>query len=191
MSKILHQRVQNVLMGRYDVPVMNNTDRATYIECLVALTLGTDWQLTWRGGWEWASWDCQHLSGARLEVKHAAARQAWDWERVHGDRVPRFDIAPRKGYWTRDGSVWVATPGRLADLYVFAWHGESRCGYTDQRNADQWLFFVVDEHYLPKNQKSIGLKRLEAIVSPCRVTGLKRAVEDACPAPGALKMTLE
>ena len=87
--------------------------------------------------------------------------------------------------------MWVDTPGRFADLYVFAWHGESRYGYADQRNANQWLFFVVDEHYLPKNQKSIGLKGLEAIVSPCRVTGLKRAVEDACPAPGVLKMSLE
>ena len=192
MSKNLHRRIKHVLMGRYDTPVMNNTDRAAYIECLVTLTLGDDWQLTWMDGWEWAPWDCQHKSsGVRLEVKHAAARQSWDREMTHGGRVPRFDIAPRKGYWRQDGSAWVDTPGRLADLYVFAWHDESRHGYADQRNANQWSFFVVDERYLPKNQKSIGLKGLKSIVFPCRIMELKRAVEDACPALGALKAILE
>ena len=81
--------------------------------------------------------------------------------------------------------------GRPADLYVFAWHDECRDGYANHRNADQWLFFVVAEQDLPKNQKSIGLTRLKAIVSPCHIADIKRAVENACPAQGALKAALE
>ena len=33
-------------MSRYDMPVMNNVYRADYVECMVALTLGSDWWLT-------------------------------------------------------------------------------------------------------------------------------------------------
>ena len=177
----MHQCIQATLMRRYDTPVMNNVYRADYVECLVAFTLGTDWWLTWVRGWDWAAWDCQHASGARLEVKQAAARQSWDRETLPRRRVPRFDIAPRTGYWTQDGSRWVNSPGRPADLYVFAWHGESRDGYADHRDANQWLFFVVAEQDLPNNQTYIGLTALKAIVSPCRITDLRRAVKNACP----------
>ena len=178
-------------MHRYDRPVMNNVYRADYVECLVAFTLGGEWRLTWTDGWDWAAWDCQHTSGARLEVKQAAARQSWDRETSARRRAPRFDIAPRTGYWAQDGSRWVDSPGRPADLYVFAWHAESRLEYADHRDPDQWLFFVVTERDLPENRKHMGLTGLEAIVSPCRINGLKRAVESACPARGALKAALE
>ena len=72
-------------------------------------------------------------------------------------RSPRFDIAPRTGDWTRDGSHWVDRPGRAAQIYVFAWHGESRAELCDQSNAEQWLFYVVREECLPVGQKSIAL----------------------------------
>ena len=83
------------------------------------------------------------------------------------------------------------SPGRPADLYVFAWHNESRDGYADHRETNRWLFYVVAEQDLPKNRKQIGLTGLEAIVSPCRIVDLKRVVENACPARVALKATLE
>ncbi len=177
----LHRCILTTLMRRYDVPVMNNVYRADYVECLVAFTLGTDWMLTWTRDWDWAAWDCQQTSGARLEVKHAAARQSWDRETSVRRRAPRFDIAPRTGYWIQDGSRWVDSPGRPADLYVFAWHSESRDEYAAHRDTNQWLFFVVAEQDLPKNRKSIGLTGLKAIVSPCRIADLKRTVENNMP----------
>ena len=186
----LHQCIKTTLMRRYDTPVMNNVYRANYVECLIAFTIGNDWWLTWTQGWDWAAWDCQHTSGARLEIKQAAVRQSWDREAPARRRTPRFDIADRTGYWTQDGSRWVNSPGRPADLYVFAWHDEGRVGYADHRDTNQWLFFVVAEQDLPKNQ-TIGLGGLKAIVSSCRIAGLKRAVENSCPARVALKATLE
>ena len=187
----LHQRIKTMLMRRYDTPVMNNVYRGDYVECVIAFTLGPDWWLTWTRGWDWAPWDCQHTSGARLEVKQAAARQSWDQEKLARRRAPSFDIAPRTGYWTQDGSRWVNSPGRLADLYVFAWHDERRDGYADHRDTSQWLFFVVAEQDLPKNQKRIGLTGLKAIAAPCRTADLKRAVENARPSRVAFKNTLE
>ena len=185
----LHRRIKSMLMRRYDMPVIDNVYRSDYVECLVACTLGTDWWLTWTRGWDWAPWDCQHISGGRLEVKQSAARQPWDRKARARRRSPRFDIAPRTGYWTPDGD-WVPFPGRLADIYVFAWHDESQDGYCDQRDANQWIFFVVAEKDLPEDRKGIGLTGLKAIVPPCRITDLKRAVENALPARGALKATL-
>ena len=126
-------------MRRYDTPVMSNVYRADYVECLVALALGTDWWLTWERGWDWAAWDIQHTSGARLEVKQAAARQSWDREKRAPSRSPRFDVAPRTGYWAKDGNQWVGSPGCPADIYVFAWHDERREGYANHRDPRQWL----------------------------------------------------
>ena len=56
--------------------------------------------------------------------------------------------------------MWIDSPGRLADIYVFAWHGrdDDCANHTD---PGQWLFFAVAERDLPKNQKSIGLGRLK------------------------------
>ena len=102
--------------------------------------------------------------------------------------APRFDIAPRTG--TQDGSRWVNSPGRPADLYVFAWYDESRDGYADHRDTNQWLFFVVAEQDLPKN-RTIGLAGLKGIVSPRRIADLKRAVKNACPERAELKVALE
>ena len=73
------------------------------------------------------------------------------------------------------------SPGRPADLYVFAWHDESWDGYADHRDTNQWLFFVVAEQDLPKN-RTIGLAGLKGIVSPRRIVDLKRAVKNACSA---------
>lgn len=187
----LHRRIQSTLMSRYDTPVMNNVYRADYVECLIVFMLGTEWSLTWSLGWDWTLWDCQHSSGARLEVKHSVARQSWDHETIARSRSPRFDIAPRSGYWTQDGSRWVDSPGRPADLYVFAWHDERRDGYADHRNTNQWVFFVVAEQDLPKNLNHIGLTGLKAIVAPCRIADLKATVENACPARDSLKATLQ
>ena len=158
----LHRRIQSTLMRRYDTPVMNNVYRADYVECLIVFMLGTEWSLTWTLGWDWAPWDCQHSSGARLEVKHSAARQSWDHETISRRRAPRFDIATRTGYWTQDGSRWVDSLGRPADLYVFAWHDERRDGYADHRDTNQWVFFVVAEQDLPENLNHIGLTGLES-----------------------------
>ena len=186
----LHHRILDTLMRRYDTPVMSNVYRADYVECLVVLALGTDWWLTWERGWDWAAWDIQHPSGIRLEVKQAAARQSWDREKRTPYRSPRFDVAPRTGYWTEDGSRWVDSPGRPADIYVFAWHDERREEYANHSDPRQWLFFVVAEQHLPGNRKSIGLTGLRSIVSPCRIADLKRAVENACPARAHLKAAL-
>ena len=182
--------IRDLVLGPYDKPIMNNTHRAHFAECLIALALGEQWQLTWQQGWDWAAWDLESKAGVRLEVKQAAARQSWDPPETP-QRIPRFDIAPRDGYWTGEGSQWKDLPGRPADIYVFAWHGEPNAELCDQRNAEQWIFFVVPERDLPRNQRSIGLTPLEKRVAPCRIGELKRAVIAVCPLPKERKAFLD
>ena len=174
----MHERILAMLRDRYDRPIMNNVDRGDYVECMIVTALGADWRLTWADKWVWAAWDCEHApSGTRLEVKQAAARQSWDGEPLPPGRNASFDIAPRTGHWTRENE-WVDSPGRQAHLYVFAWHGRSD-ERADQRDPEQWRFFVLAEQDLPRNQKSIGLARLKELAGPCGIAELGQAVEKA------------
>ena len=153
----------------YKRRVMNNVHRSEYVEAIVALRLESS---GWTRKAPWDSWDFEHESGVRLEVKQSAAAQAWE---SAGRRSPaRFDIRPRTGYWS-EGGDWVPTPGRHADLYVFAWHGDDE-SKADQRDPGSWELYVVAECDLPE-QKSIGLKVLQDLTSPCRIDALAAAVD--------------
>ena len=164
MSSCVAKRALDKVFERYNRQVMNNIERANYVECLIATLLGDSWTLTWTTGYEWAPWDLEHDNGTRLEVKQAAARQSWHQCEDFKAKPPRFDIAPRSGYWTRD-SKWCDKPGRHADIYVFAWHPETSKRLADQRAPEQWTFYVVRAKCLPPTQRSIGLNFLR-----CRTT---------------------
>lgn len=119
-----------------------------------------------------------------MEVKQSALKQSWDRPSMTPRRVPRFDIAPRQGYWTRGDSSRVERPGRPADVYVFARHGESEPGPCDQTEAGQWRLFVIPETRLAPGQKTIVLTALEKLGKPCGVRELKPRVAAACSATG-------
>ena len=77
----------------------------------------------------WSMWDIEHqTTGQKIEVKQSAACQIWS----PGNSTvvnPRFDIKEVEGYWGGDSgaeSEWIPLGNlqRLADLYVFAWHGD-------------------------------------------------------------------
>ncbi len=155
---------------RYEQPVMSNAHRAEYVEALVALALR-------HSGWTrkapWEAWHFENESGVRLKLKHAAAMQSW------GNREtqypPRFDIAPGKVYWDENEGRCLEHNGRLARIYVFAWHGETGES-ADQRDPTTWKFYVVPESDLP-DQKTIALKAVQGLASRCGVRGLAAAVE--------------
>ncbi len=189
-----HRRILEMLKRRFDTAVMDNLDRGIYAECLVREALGSDWRLTWASGWDWAPWDCEHRhTGVRLEIKQAAARQSWDRDGTARRRRPSFDIAPRTGYWARDGSAWIPFPEpvRPADVYVFAWHGRREHGVADHRDAGQWRFHAVAEPDLPPGQKTPALSVVRKLAPDAGFADLRYAVECAVPAERKLKKTLE
>ena len=153
----------------YEQRVMSNVHRSEYVEAIVALALRDS---GWTRMEPWDAWDCEHESGARLEVKQSAAAQSWWSERSYSP--PRFDIAPRTRYWDYEKDRWVFETGCHAHVYVFAWHGEPR-QTADQRDPAGWEFSVVPEPDLPA-QKTIGLTAIRGLTSPCEIEDLTAEV---------------
>lgn len=159
----LQEQALETVSERYNRRVMNNIHRAEYLECLVAALLGPDWILPWKTGYDWAPWDLEHISsGTRIEIKQSAAYQPWHSDDHVQRNSPRYDISPRKGYWTRD-SQWIDNPGRPAHIYIFAWHPVTDRELVDHRMPEQWIFHAAPSGILPARQGSISLSALERL----------------------------
>lgn len=157
----------------YEQRVMNNVHRSDYVEAIVGLALK---ESGWTRKEPWDAWDFENESEVRLEVKQSAAAQSWGSGATQSR--PRFDIAPRTGYWDDKEGSWVPHPGRHANIYVFAWHEGAR-DTADQRDATSWEFYVVSEGELPE-QKTIGLTAIRDLTDPSDVEGLPAAVAEVC-----------
>lgn len=153
----------------YRTPVMNTVHRSEYVKAIVAVAL---LDAGWTRTNPWHSWDFEHESGWRMEVKQSAAAQAWGHRQA--STRPRFDIRVRSGYWDRSGR-WRSSPGRHADVNVFAWHqgvGEA----ADQREPMSWQFYVVRKRDLP-DQKTIALSVIRRLARSCSTDELHSRLE--------------
>jgi hypothetical protein len=162
MIEQIHSRIRRM----FDVPQMQNNIRGLWVEAMMCELLGEDWKYT---GADWAAWDFERSDGLRLEVKQSAAQQSW------GPTVTaRFSIAAAKGFYP-DGKTYIENPSgrRLSDIYVFAWH-EGK----DQRDVEEWEFFIVDSKLLAQGQKTIGLNAVRGLVAPVGASGLCEKLSD-------------
>ena len=155
---------------RYEQPVMSNAHRAEYVEALVALALR---HRGWTRKAPWEAWHFENESGVRLTLKHAVAMQPWG--NRESQNPPRFDIAPGKVYRDEMEGHCLENDGRRTHIYVFAWHRETGVS-ADQRDPKRWKFYVVPESDLPE-QKTIALKAVQGLTSPCGIGDLAAAVE--------------
>jgi len=157
----------------YEPKILDNADRGDIAEEIVAGVLGPGWEYC---SGQWASWDFEHLDGTRMQIKQSAARQTWDEKKK--TVVRRFGIAPQTGHWV-NGTDWIAllAPRRLAEIYVFAWHGvtDETCDHADPA---QWRFYAVPAAELP-NTKTITLDALRRQWPDYDVDALPAAVEAA------------
>jgi len=159
------EQILKRIRAMFDVPVMQNNLRGLWVELLVAEILGPDWKQV---GNDWTGWDLERSDGLRIEVKQSASAQSWG----SSTTSPRFSIAAPKAYYS-DGKTCVPNPsgGRLADLYIFAWHEGG-----DQRIASEWRFFVLQSKQLPRQQKSIGLRAIKNLTEEVCAEDLRRQV---------------
>jgi hypothetical protein len=77
------------------------------------------------------------------------------------------------------GNDWTEAPGRQANVYVFAWHGEYDEAVCDQRDESQWEHYVVRSDDLPQGQKSMSLSSLRNRTEPVSAQSLAAAVDGA------------
>lgn len=169
MRSDIHERVLERVRAQFDVPVIQNNLRGLYVEFMVGELLGKGWA---HNGSDWAAYDFSHENGVRLEVKQSAARQTWEAPKSLR-RGPSFSVRTPKVEWI--GSTALPRSRRVADIYVFAWHG-SEAEDADQRDSDQWQFFVVSTGKLPA-QATVGLSTLRRLANPIEGTQLKASVE--------------
>jgi hypothetical protein len=151
-------------------PILENRFRGLFVEELVGLALEPDW--CYAGG-DWAAYDFESCCKKwRLEVKQSAAKQSWAGKPGLGG----FSIREAVGLWS--GNIWEAfeAPKRMADIYVFGWHGLTT-SEADHTDSGQWDFFVVEATNLPPGQKSISLKAVSAIAAPIKLGRLKSCLE--------------
>jgi hypothetical protein len=151
-------------------PLIENSFRGFVVEIIVGSALGSTWRLC---SADWYGWDFEHASGCRLEVKQSAARQTWAAPKKPSP--PSFDIRERTGYY--EGAEWIKKAGRLAQIYVFAYH-PIRNDSADHRDPSQWRFHVVPAKQLPAS-KTIGLVRVALLSDAVPWIGLSEAVESA------------
>jgi hypothetical protein len=146
-----------------------NTHRGLVAEVIVRAALSTEWRRYCSANWK--GWDFEHSTGCRLEVKQSAAQQTWPPPRKQ--RAPIFYIRKKSGYY--EGADWVEKPGRLADVYVFAYHptlGE----HADHRDVFQWQFHIIATDQLPSTN-NISLKRISKLSKVVDWNGLGVVVE--------------
>lgn len=161
--------VDRLVARLYGSPLVRNDLRGELVEEMVAVALEPDWRLC---GSDWASCDLIHsAAGFRMQVKQSAARQTWRSSK-QSVSIPRYSIASKQGRW--EGDIWIAEPGRNADVFVFAWHKvlDDSC---DHRDPSQWVFYAVAEPRLP-SLRSISLSAIEGLGSSFTVTELKEGV---------------
>jgi hypothetical protein len=160
-TDIVAKATEAIFGGR----LIMNVYRSVLVEAMVAEAL-PDW--TWCSA-DYAAHDFIHPTGLRLEVKQTALRQSW--ESTSTPR-PSWDIAARKGFW--EGSRWVATPGRNAEVYVLALHPVTD-EQADHRDPEQWQFHVIAASRLPET-KRLSATAAAVLAPSVAVGGLAEAV---------------
>ena len=127
--------------------IVENRWRGDLVEEIVSQAIGHS---AWRHCSEnWNSWDFEQISGPlKIQVKQAALRQV-------GTETPsvavRFGIKKAKGYYI--GNEWkqLPEPGRIAEIYLFAFHpdGSEKANHWD---VNAWKFYGLREVDLPSQQ---------------------------------------
>ncbi len=103
---VAQRQITDLVMRRaaehvYDRPLINNVERADYVECLVELIIQSAdprWSLTE----SWNAWDVEHSdTDARIEVKQSSALQSWSNTSPAKASIPRFDISGHEWVWLK------------------------------------------------------------------------------------------
>ena len=84
------------------------------------------------------------------------------------------------------GANLIPEKGRLAAIYVFAWHGGWNDDTTDHRDESQWEYYVIPTQDLPPKQKTIALSRIGRLAPSVIASELAHtvdAIEARMPAP--------
>jgi hypothetical protein len=153
--------------------IMGNLNRSVFAEFVVATALG----LHDKCRIEWDAYDLEYR-GKRIEVKCAAHIQSWQQSTPS---LIRFDIAKKKS-WSAETNASLDMAVRSSDCYVFCYYPETDHQKADILDVPSWLFFAVPTEWINQKfqtQKSVGIKQIQALCEPVKITELKEAIDMA------------
>ncbi len=151
--------------------LFSNTIRPLFAEFLVGVALG----VIDKPRIEWNAYDFLY-KGKKIEVKSAAYLQSWNQSKLS---IIRFDIGEKDG-WSSETNKFAGVSKRNADCYVFCLYPETDIKKANPLNTSVWRFYVLSTEILNhnfRNQKSVGLKKIEQLTSPVSFATLKTCID--------------
>ena len=148
--------------------LVTNIHRGLVVEAIVSTVLCPEW--AWCSE-DYYRFDFRHPCGLGLEVKQSAACQSWE---TKGPSIAKWDVSARKGYY--EGDLYIAQPGRNAQVYILAWHPITDRLIADHRDPAQWKFFVIAANALPV-VKSLGMAGANSLAAPVGIANLSVELE--------------
>jgi hypothetical protein len=151
--------------------IMGNLNRSVFAEFVVASALGIHDKCRI----EWYAYDLSY-QGKKIEVKCSAHLQSWQ---ENTPSLIRYDIAKKKS-WSAETNTSSDAAVRSSDCYVFCLYPETDPVKADILDVPAWLFFVVPTERIDQkfqNQKTVGLKKLQALCKPVKIAGLREAID--------------
>lgn len=151
-----------------------NTTRGLLAEWLVSRAVGATGVQP-----EWAAFDVLTPSGTKVEVKSSAYLQSWG-QAKHSDI--RFMHLKTRAWDPKTGEADERTFN--ADVYVFCLQTAREHSAYNPLDISQWAFYVLPGATVRAiNQRSIGLRGVEARTTRVPYSALAAAIEEAATEP--------
>lgn len=174
-AEAIKDKLRNRLFGSN---VVQNNFRGELVEEMIASEIASETTSKIAPVWkhcsgDWSSWDFQR-GRQLLQVKQASARQSWDVpDQPSQPRQGKFSIPPSSGYY--NGAKWTSLkpPRRIAQIYIFAWHGDGSTA-ANHYDLEVWEFFIVATSLLDKlnpanKRNTISIPELRTLVEERKV----------------------
>lgn len=157
--------------------IFGNINRSVFAEFLVGSALG----VIDNPRNEWDSFDLRYQD-KKIEVKSASYLQDWYQNNPSTSRIT-FGIGKKKP-WSRETNIMGREAVRSADCYVFCLYikkDKEKLQNSPESILDvnAWQFFVLSTEQINqkfKNQKTVGLKRIETLCKPINFDKLKECI---------------
>lgn len=146
-SKLTDRILRSTFEGIFDKPIIDNAMRGYFCEYMIAEALGDECQLVGAG---WHPWDLQIgpseeelPNRIRIQVKNSARLQLWTHNN-HSDCSWSLKARRKPSYYDQ---YYPDTPcedlGFLCDLFILCLHDITDLQIADQRDPEQWKFYLV------------------------------------------------
>jgi hypothetical protein len=151
--------------------ILSNRNRSIFAEFIVGSALG----VVDNPRVEWDAVDLRY-KGKKIEVKASAYLQSWPQKKL--SRIV-FDIAKKKA-WDAITNEYQSEATRYADCYVFCVYPETDPSKANILDVRAWEFYVIPTERINRelgDQKSIGIKRIQAMCKPVGYSDLKKCID--------------